>query len=127
MVGMTLCSAFARGWLDLLSFVRNENCKRIENNRQGQAALVYARIVIRGAAEAAAGRGSPPPPRAGVASVWVETGSESCVFETHRETRQEREGAREVQFPSPRPPGPPRSRGMAKMRGPGCVEMMLSL
>ena len=67
------------------------------------------------------------PRRAGVASVWVETGSESCVFETHRETRQEREGAGKTQGPSPRPPGPPRSRGMAKMGGPGCVEMMLSL
>ncbi len=79
------------------------------------------------AAEAAAGRGSPPPPRAGVVSVWVETGGESCFFATQRE-REEREGADKVQLPSPRPPGPPRSRGMAKMGGPvGCVEMMLSL
>ena len=29
----------------------------------GHAALVHARIVIQGAAEAAAGRGSPPPPK----------------------------------------------------------------
>ena len=83
--------------------------------------------IFQGAAAAAAGRGSPPPPRAAVASVWVETGGESCVFETHRETRQEREGAGKTQVTSPRPPGPPRSRGMAKMGGPGCVEMLLSL
>ena len=35
------------------------------------AAFVHARIVIQGAAEAAAGRGSPPPPRAGV---WCSLG-----------------------------------------------------
>ena len=39
----------------------------------GYAALVHARIVIQGAAEAAAGRGSPPPPRAGV---WCSLGQD---------------------------------------------------
>ena len=73
MVGMTSWSAFARGWLVFLFlFVRHESCTRIENNRQGQAALVYARIVLRGAAEAAAGRVIPPPPWAGVVSLWFE-------------------------------------------------------
>ena len=36
----------------------------------GHAAFVHARIVIQGAAEAAAGRGSPPPPK-GLAAWWM--------------------------------------------------------
>ena len=42
----------------------------------GHAAFVHARIVIQGAAEAAAGRGSPPPPSWGSAWVarWVRAG-----------------------------------------------------
>ena len=38
----------------------------------GHAALVHARIVVQGAAEAAAGRGSPPPPLGRrVVALWV--------------------------------------------------------
>ena len=40
----------------------------------GHAALVHACIVIQGAAEAAAGRGSPPPPSVGL-GVWLLFGS----------------------------------------------------
>ena len=42
----------------------------------GHADFVHARIVIQGAAEAAAGRGSPPPPSWGLAWVarWVRAG-----------------------------------------------------
>ena len=46
----------------------------------------------------------------------------------HSEKRDRRgRGLDRSQDISPRPPGPPRSRGMAKMGGPGCVEMMLPL
>ena len=46
------------------------------NTALGHAALVHACIVIQGAAEAAAGRGSPPPPEVGL-GVWLLVGSVS--------------------------------------------------
>ena len=82
-------------------------------------ALPWFLQLLRGAAEAAAGRGSPPPPRAGVVSVRRYR-RVSPVSLKHSEKRDRRgRGLEWPPVPSPRPPGPPRSRGMAKIEGPG--------
>ena len=80
-------------------------------------------IYFHGAAAAAAGRGSPPPPGARRASV-VGMIMRSCL--RSEESKQEAGGWAMHSFQPP-DPGPPRSRDIAKMGGPVCVEMMLSL
>ena len=65
--------------------------------------MIY--IVLWGAAEAAAGRGSPPPPGAGVRGVVGGYGFVALCSAITMLTSKGRQGANLYTNPSPRPPG----------------------